>query len=537
MPETENHQRYLHDSDLLTQHYNKSLLLPGVTPKFLQKDSLESIQEKCLDEVLGISKKRLLSIINDTKCPTDTESSDDDIQDIVEHISLDEISSDDESSKKTSTAAKSNSKKKSNNKVKEEPTTAPAGEKKEYSVLELLELQARARAIRSQLALEPVTKIELDEDDSPATEQKDNNKVTHTPDERSTPKKKKEKKVEKKTKEIPSKSRESNGKSPVKKRRSPIRSLAAGESSSATRPVKIKRNFRKQLSETDNSNNVEIKKELLENIAEKPREAGDSSPEVMTILASPVTLCISSDDDEGKAEPTSENLPQDEDPSKTSPEPPEEGEIEDVMEHSPGAKVSPDDEPKIVQLKDVAHDDPPLDNAIEVIESISKERPEMQREEETPSTGLEQSKDDADILCVQLDDDCIELECTDPIEEEQVTQETSRAREVVEIVDSSADEGEAEQDSTSNDTKSWGERWLGSSKVSKILATSKLGNQVRRRIKMSKQREKLESTEEATKSPPTDEGKPKEDDSQRGAEEGSIDHFKNIFDKTNTKAI
>lgn len=37
---------------------------------------MEEIQELCLEEVLGISKKRLLSIINATKCPTDTESSD-----------------------------------------------------------------------------------------------------------------------------------------------------------------------------------------------------------------------------------------------------------------------------------------------------------------------------------------------------------------------------------------------------------------------------------------------------------------------------
>lgn len=33
------------------------------------------------------------------------------------------------------------------------------------SVLELLELQARARAIRSQLAMEPITKIEVKSDD------------------------------------------------------------------------------------------------------------------------------------------------------------------------------------------------------------------------------------------------------------------------------------------------------------------------------------------------------------------------------------
>lgn len=37
---------------------------------------MEEIQELCLEEVLGISKKRLVSIINATKCPTDTESSD-----------------------------------------------------------------------------------------------------------------------------------------------------------------------------------------------------------------------------------------------------------------------------------------------------------------------------------------------------------------------------------------------------------------------------------------------------------------------------
>lgn len=44
----------------------KPKTIKAVTPKFMQKESLESIQEKCLDEVLGISKKRLLAIINDT---------------------------------------------------------------------------------------------------------------------------------------------------------------------------------------------------------------------------------------------------------------------------------------------------------------------------------------------------------------------------------------------------------------------------------------------------------------------------------------
>lgn len=53
----------------------------------------------CLDEVLGVSKKRLLSIINSISCPTDTESSSDDSDTpkvIEDHISLSEISSDDD---------------------------------------------------------------------------------------------------------------------------------------------------------------------------------------------------------------------------------------------------------------------------------------------------------------------------------------------------------------------------------------------------------------------------------------------------------
>lgn len=35
-----------------------------------------------MDELLGISKKRLQSIINATKCPDDTDSSDSDVENI-----------------------------------------------------------------------------------------------------------------------------------------------------------------------------------------------------------------------------------------------------------------------------------------------------------------------------------------------------------------------------------------------------------------------------------------------------------------------
>lgn len=44
----------------------------------LQTQPLEDIEEACLNELLCISTKRLKSIITATKCPTDTESSDND---------------------------------------------------------------------------------------------------------------------------------------------------------------------------------------------------------------------------------------------------------------------------------------------------------------------------------------------------------------------------------------------------------------------------------------------------------------------------
>lgn len=44
---------------------------------FTQKTPLDEIEELCLEELLCLSTKRLKSIIENTKCPTDTESSED----------------------------------------------------------------------------------------------------------------------------------------------------------------------------------------------------------------------------------------------------------------------------------------------------------------------------------------------------------------------------------------------------------------------------------------------------------------------------
>ncbi|TDG52970.1 hypothetical protein AWZ03_000513 [Drosophila navojoa] len=67
----------------------------NLAPAFLKESSLDEVEELCLNELLCISTKRLKSIIENSRCPTDTESSDDsDVEQKEEHISLEEISSD-----------------------------------------------------------------------------------------------------------------------------------------------------------------------------------------------------------------------------------------------------------------------------------------------------------------------------------------------------------------------------------------------------------------------------------------------------------
>lgn len=68
--------------ELIKQVFNalKPKHIKSRAPVNFQGKSIDRLQQMCLDEVLGISKKRLLSIINNTKCPADTDSSDSDVE-------------------------------------------------------------------------------------------------------------------------------------------------------------------------------------------------------------------------------------------------------------------------------------------------------------------------------------------------------------------------------------------------------------------------------------------------------------------------
>lgn len=94
------------------------------------------------------------------------------------------------------------------------------------SMLELLELQARARAIRSQLALEPVTKIEIDSDS-------ENSDIQHQPATKSKPSAKNFE---------PSQAPNKPSSTADKPDKNDEKSKATAES----RPVRLKRNFRQR---------------------------------------------------------------------------------------------------------------------------------------------------------------------------------------------------------------------------------------------------------------------------------------------------
>ncbi|EEZ98748.2 DNA ligase 1 isoform X2 [Tribolium castaneum] len=129
--------------------------------------NIEELNSMLLEELLGISNKRLKYIFNGQNLDEDSSSTDpEEEKQPIDIISLDDVSDDDfvidvdsvKSKRKKHAKVKQESKGKKIKKEKDKKTNklkeAPLQEENLMSVLELLELQARARAIRSQLMLE-----------------------------------------------------------------------------------------------------------------------------------------------------------------------------------------------------------------------------------------------------------------------------------------------------------------------------------------------------------------------------------------------
>lgn len=182
---------------------------------------------------------------------------------------------------------------------------------KQYSVLELLELQARARAIRSQLALEPVTKIELDDSDAESSVTSKEKEVNHNAETAPVPAPKDD---SQKKKELAKHSEEQN-KMP------------------ATRPLRLKRNFRQRQTEgyesdenqlaadneKTNTEESQTAKQAVEQVQSPEKqnspikEVDNALPvanddDVVPIIAEPEVLCISSSDSESDDKSTSSKV-------------------------------------------------------------------------------------------------------------------------------------------------------------------------------------------------------------------------------------
>lgn len=194
----------------------------------------------------------------------------------------------------------------------------------QISVLELLELQARARAIRSQLALEPVTKIEVNSDDDGGQRDKATKK------DRKSNKNDDSRNERKRTSSVRESQDSSNNIS---------KSSDKDNETRKTKKVKLKRNYRNSSFSTQNRDeermkdverrekdigngknddserhrspaketNPEAHQDIQTENIKREKSSRSPSPDVIPIVAEPETLMIDDSSDEGEtAKPTTD---------------------------------------------------------------------------------------------------------------------------------------------------------------------------------------------------------------------------------------
>ncbi|XP_033159508.1 neurofilament medium polypeptide [Drosophila mauritiana] len=512
----------------------KPKTISNLAPEFLKKTPLDEIEELCLEELLCLSTKRLKSIIENTKCPTDTESSEDsDVEHKEEHISLEEISSDSDIGQESRKTKKKIRSKKTNN----------GNENKEsggqMSVLELLELQARARAIRSQLAMEPITKIEVKSDDD----------IDELPVKR-VQRKEKEKRSPKKTDSGKRKSQESARATPNSQPDS-----SSKEQEAPRKRIKIKRNYRltskspekerKPPTSTPSPETLVASNDLNKLSRSKSRSA---SPDVITIQTEPETLLISdSTDDEATKKKTIETTTTkqvDSDPPAPVVESePEEGEVRDEPEE-PAKVVEPanpeeptESEAAVISKEPESNKPEESDRSDKLDKTGDKEQPSEEAHPANPPaepkkpiaaepTALDDEDQNDDVISIGGDLEMIEEMTKDDdtswvsikSEKKEKMQDPEELDNDVISLGTSEDERDKLQQ---GDSESWRSRYMKSSKVSQVLAESRLGKRVRDKLKKSK-RSKVTAREEQAKVEKPDSFTSKHED-------GSIEQYQELL--------
>ncbi|XP_016966739.1 neurofilament medium polypeptide [Drosophila biarmipes] len=497
----------------------KPKTIMNLAPEFLKKTPLDEIEELCLEELLCLSTKRLKSIIEGTKCPTDTESSEDsDVEQKEEHISLEEISSDSDIGGQESRRSKKKLRAKKTNNGNENKESGG-----QMSVLELLELQARARAIRSQLAMEPITKIEVKSDDD-----------DEVPAEK-VPRKEKDKRSSKNKESGSRKSHESKAAKEGTSLHSADADSSSKEQPAPRKKIKIKRNYRHTSPDKEApvpapapppppSETLVEKKDFPKPARSKSRSA---SPDVIPIQTEPETLLISdSTDDEGTKQKSKE-IPEPavvEPPAPVVESEPEEGEVRDEPEEP--AKAEEPSKPE-----EPARAEEPVPEQPVIAENPTKPVVKKKSDELEKATAKGQPSEDAPLVDHNSPAQSKELTAPEPaaIDDEDQNDDVISIGGDLEMIEEMtkeddpppvsikhekkeklADPEEMDNDVISLDTsederdkleepnsESWRTRYMKSSKVSQVLAESRLGKRVRDKLRKSKRSKVVASDEQA----------------------------------------
>lgn len=397
------------------------------------------------------------------------------------------------------------------------------------TMLELLELQARARAIRSQLALEPVQKIELsDEENQEENETINENISAEVSTEQATTSQ------EQSSIEIFDKPPEKSKATIDIEEDALVVKLPAAPPGPPSKPLKIKRNYRGQLV-----------------IPEKPApqhkdddEESDSS-DIITIDPNMETYFISDSEEEDAEPPAKKTSPEkliEETKAITienveiiqGPDPePEEGEV-----------ISASNSPK--NLSETVEAEAPVEEENVAVEEAVVDQELSHKEIISPQTPAENVDDDDDIVNLTSD---TEIEIDQPVVEEKIEETQEKVDEeekqdsplqidyddsdVVDIHAGGAEEAvfmdESDKETTSkksdSDNQTWEDRWLSSSKTQKVLKTTKIASKVR--VNVLRTRKSERETAKKLELQKKEEEKEFREKIQN-AEEGSMDQFKKL---------
>ncbi|EDS26263.1 conserved hypothetical protein [Culex quinquefasciatus] len=445
---------------------------------------------------------------------------------------------------------------------------------KEMTVLELLELQARARAIRSQLAQEPVTKIELDSDEeadkvAPTSKKPTTNSVP--PADAAKPSSKSSKTT------LPAKNQPKRVRL---KRNFRVRQVGDEEPPEEDGEQQAAEQVQKSVSRRESRSKSKEKvaeAKPSEETKEESAKSRDSSPEVIPVIPSPETLCISSDSEEEKERKRKASIFVDnieeldrqakekakQLEAKKAQEENDDTEEGEISEGERSRKESIGSVKASEEKKDSPRKDAKLDNEEELdydeVKELSDSEPDTSVPAIQPDKQPEPKATSADEKASVSSDSEAESssDSSSEGEPEVVKQQPDKKKPADEIEDDDEDDDpdiveiHDSDDETLLDQKlaedgdepekSWGSRWLESNRVAKVMAASRLGNKVRDKLKKKKKKQKQDEEDavaaaaaEAVRQAEEKEAEAKVAEEQQPvstAEVGSVEHYNELLSK------